>query len=327
MSEAARAHPWLDPQRFAVRQFAAAVRRNHLPLHTDRLPDLTWRSRLRDGWAAWLQREDGGAVSPDDIWVCGSDREAIDVALGGLLVGGDVVVVAEPVGAEALLAVLRTGARFLDCGRRDDGGLDAAGLEAASARHTEAVAYVESPGMLSAEDAQAIRAHPWRATVVDLRQALWPRTVPSASAVILALRDPDAPAEPIIHAVVLPQGWGRGVTEWAGEPSLGSAQLEHADAVLQGLLARPAWAQARSDALAQLAAAFLAAAGTWPGVRVVGQHGLRAVVECRGGDAAALAASLPEWAVAVRAHGSHPGRNLLLAELAIQAQMRGETTG
>jgi hypothetical protein len=77
--------------------------------------------------------------------------------------------------------------------------------------------------------------------------------------------------------------------------------------------------------LAAVAADFLRAVADWPGARVVGHLGLRAAVECMAGDQAALAASLPQWAAALRAYGSHPGRNLLVAELAVQALLRGDT--
>ncbi len=307
--------PWLDLERFATRRFLPAARRDHSPVSDRESAERDYLAELRALWSQLLRRHDGAPVAPDDVLVCASDREATELALGRLLQPDDVVLWAEPIAPSAVLATLAAGARYVDVGRARHGQPDAAALALALQAHPQAVFWGEAPSLTCADDLVALGDLTARACIADCTAAAWPQQLPNADASILALRDPDQPAEPVLYAVVTRPSWGTELAQLHGRIHLSERAQLHALAVLQGLVNHPAWPDARRAEALQLAEQFMNAAQTWPGAVAVGQFGLRAAVRCLGADPQPLAVRLHEQFLQLRALSAHPAGSLLWLDL------------
>lgn len=310
-------NPWLDERRFPARKHLAAARRDHTPLLAHLMPETGSASAVRAAWAAQLT-QGGQPVDPADLLLCGSDREALELALGRLLAAGDVAVWAEPIAAAPVLATLAAGARYLHVGRRGDGALDPLTLALAARAHPDAVAYVEVPSLTSEGDLDAWHNLACRAIVANLAWQPWPTALPDVDACVLALRDPGRPADVALFGVVVRRGWGPGVELLHGSPLLSERGLQRALAIVQGCQLFADRTRSLDRELDALANAFLRDCAQWPGAQPVGRMGLRAAVRCLGGDPQVLGERLKDRYLGLRAEAHHPGGNLLSVDLTQQ---------
>ncbi|MSP90884.1 MAG: hypothetical protein EXR79_03625 [Myxococcales bacterium] len=336
--------PWLDPVRFASRCWLDGARLQHLPIDADAgRGDLVAQVQAR--WAASL------GVASTDLAVCPTDLDAYRLVLGALVVPNDVVLVAEPAPAAAITALLGLGGRYLDVGRRADGSVSGAAVVRALQAWPAAAAVVEAPSLFGTDDrvwvpdreqdcvaspASIALVQP-RALVVDaLHAAGWgaapwrggtrvgaPAQTSSlapapALATLIALRDPDAPADPIAVGIVCAPGTGAGLLLLQGQPRWPEPSLQHALAVLRGLALPGFVALADADHAARRAQALAALAGR-PGVVTLPCAGWRQAFECLGGDAAVVAKAVRGQVRAIDALSAHPGRSLAVVDLAAAA--------
>jgi hypothetical protein len=306
-------HPWLDLQRFAQRRFLQGLDRAHRPVRATPDPAQWLASDIAVQWAALLQRN-GQPVDALDVVICSSQAELWRSALTLLLAPGDTALLAEPVPAGVLRAIAQAGAQWLDIGRTAAGDADPLALERAAQAHPQAIYFAEQPDPLGQSPGTLPPEH-LRATVIDLQAAGWPRQIPDATAVLLALRDPDAPAEVLVWALVAAAGLGQGLSLLTGDVQLPTAQAERARAVLRAWRAHPAWPQAAEQALAQKAERLSEWTRAWPGLAGAAQRGIRWTAQCRAGDAGQLLDQLLDRAESMSALGPHPGQNLLAVDL------------
>lgn len=306
--------PWLDPQRFPGRRYLAAARRDHRPVSDRELAERDYLGEIRRLWASLL-RQSGAPLDPGDLLICASDREAVELALGRLLQPGDVVLWAEPVAGQVALTTLAAGARYLDVGRAAQGMPDAAALALALQAHPSAVFWGEVPALTCADDLAGPAAVAARARIADCTAAAWDSELPDADACVLALRDPDAPGEPVLYGVAARPGWGSELESLHGRGHFSERAQLHALAVLQGLTEQPHWPAVRRREAAELAGQFVHAARDWPGAVDAGQFGLRAAVRCLAADPQALAVRLHPQFLQLRALPAHPAGSLLWLDL------------
>lgn len=320
-------HPWLDLQRFAQRRFLQGLDRAHRPVRATPDPAQWLASDIAVQWAALLQR-DGQPVDALDVVICSSQAELWKSALTLLLAPGDPVLLAEPVPAGVLRAIAQAGAQWLDIGRTAAGDADPLALARAAQAHPQAIYFAEQPDPLGQAQNQSLGAplpDQLRATVIDLQLAGWPRQIPKATAVLIALRDPDAPAEVLVWALVAAPGLGQGLSLLTGDVQLPPSQAERARAVLRAWRAHPDWPQAAEQALAQKAERLSEWTRAWPGLAGAGQRGVRWTAQCHAGDAGQLLDHLLDRAESMSALGPHPGQNLLAVDLLAAVAVPGNS--
>lgn len=306
-------HPWLDRQRFAQRRFLEAVDRGHQPQRATPDPAPWLAGDIAATWASLLQR-DGGAVDPRDLILVASQAELWRAALSLLLAPGDAVLLAEPVPAGVLRAILQAGGQWIDLGRTAAGDCDPLALQRAAQAHPEAIYFAEQPPPIGDPRPVALPGG-LRATLIDLQLAGWPTQLPAATAALLALRDPDDPGEPLLWALVTAPGAGQGLSLLLGDPQLPVAQAERARGVLHSWRDQPGWPRQTEQRLERAAERLSAWTRGWPGLAGAGARGLRWTAQCQGGDAAALFDALRGRVASMAALGPHPGQNLLLIDL------------
>jgi hypothetical protein len=299
----------------------AAVVRAHAPLDPAEVlqtGDVT--HEVQRLWAARL------GVAAADLVLAGSDAEATRLVLQALLAPGDVLLLAEPVAHDVPGAVLTTGAAYVDLGRLHDGALDPAALATARARHPDAVLWLHAPGLFGEVDAWPVNgSHASkdslpRAVLVDARlQPGWhagPVLPAGVLAALVALRDPDEPEAPVLHAVVCAPGTGADLQLLQGPVNWPPVLMQQALAILRGLDAEPTW-PAAADAQMTFAYQVLAdALAHRPGVRLQPAAGVWAAAECLAGDAAEVARALVQIVGPVQAFAAHPLRSLVVVRLA-----------
>lgn len=308
-------NPWEDAGRFATRRYLPSLQRETTPLFATTALDAGLGQQVAAAWAAALAWPDGTAAHADEVVLCAGAREALTLGLGGLLAPDDVVLVARPTAPDALAAVLGRGAGFVDIGRLHDGAVDPQAAARAADRHPTAVAFVEAPSLMADDDLDAWAAIAVRARVVDLRHAGWPARLPAADATLLALRDPEDPARPLLWAVVARREAAALLAVIGGAAEFPVGVLARAAALLRSLAADPAWVTAALERLAERAHALRDLAAAHPGGRLHAAGPLRVVASCAAGDADVLATRWRPHAVAVAAYGDHPMRHLAVAEL------------
>lgn len=309
------ASPWLDLRRFPGRHHLAAVVRAHAPLDPAAVLQTGDVSHeVQRLWAARL------GVECADLVLAGSDAEAARLVLHALLAPGDVLLLAEPVAHDVPGAVLTTGAAYVDLGRLHDGALDPAALATARARHPGAVLWLHAPGLFGETDPQPSAEPAPRAVLVDARlQPGWHAgaVLPAgALAALVALRDPDEPEAPVLHAVVCAPGTGADLQQLQGPVQWPPALMQQALAILRGLDAQPDWPAAAEAQMAQAYAVLASALAGRPGVRLQPAAGVWAAAECLAGDAAEVARALAQVVGPVQAFAAHPLRSLVVVRLA-----------
>lgn len=311
------ASPWLDTTRFPGRRFLDSVGRTHGIAGTS-TPAVTAEAELRRAWAAQL------AVDPADLVPVATGADALRLVFQSLLAPGDTVLLAEPAPADALQAILATGARYVDVGRGAQGDVDAAGLHRALGWHASPVLFGQAPGLFGASDVPALGAQSRaRAVVIDARMdARWagpPLFGDRPLATVVALRDLADPRLGVAHAVVCATGTGAQLAGLRGAEALPVPLSRAALAVLQELAQSPARVvdaelamQARYDEFTSL----IRRMGR-PGVTVLPRAGTVASAECAAGDAPEVGVSLAcSGLPVVGGHGAWPMRNLVVIDLA-----------
>lgn len=256
-------------------------------------------------------------MSPLDLMICPSLGDALRAGLALLLHPGAVVLLAEPVASEVLRAIVQADAQWIDVGRTAAGDIDELALQRAAMAHPGAVFYAESPQLLGQLDPPYALPPELRASVIDLRQQGWPSQLPPATAVLLALRDPDRPRDPLLYAVATQAGLGQGLALLLGDPRLAEPLAERARAVLLSWQRFPAWVAAAEAAMARRGQALSAAAAGWPGLVDSGQRGLAWAAQCQAGDAAELLTRRLGLQLGLAAYPSHPMQNLVVADLTV----------
>jgi hypothetical protein len=305
---------WLDPQRFPGRAHLASVARHHAPL--DRAQSLVagdLAPAVQTRWAAHLR------VDPSDLVLCATEAEACRLVLHGLLAPGDVALLAEPAPVPVLGAILSTGAAFVDVGRLHDGRIDAKALHLALTAHPQAIVIGEQPSLFGTEDRAVLQDLPARATVLSATHAqgfAGPQDLdPGALATLVALRDPDRPQVPVLHAVVCQPGTGADLMLLQGPAGFAEVTLRQALAVLEGLRDQPAWTDATEARLQAHVERFTQALQGLAGVRILPRSGWRQAAECLGGNAAEVALQLGQHLAPVHAFAPHPMRSLVVVHL------------
>ena len=307
--------PLIDLARFPGRRWANAT--------AQRLgPRLMAQARLemvvRVRWARHLR------VPPDEMLLFATAEEAARAAVQALATPADVVLLAQPLPYRWVGAVLHSGARYVDVGRRFDGPLPTGGwnrsaAERAASAHPTAVAVVESPAWGGTDDAATAADLPLRALIVDATrsaQCLGLELARQRAALTLvALRDPDHPTEPVVYALVGPDGEELALRVGVGPTGLPNVVAEHALAVLDGLLLLPAWPAAMAARADARFAEWLAALAGRPGVVALGRSGLEAAALCLGDDAEQVARALLPTFASVQAWPMTPMRALLTVDL------------
>ena len=325
--------PWLDTRRFPGRAFLSAVRRAHAPLAGDTAGDAG--DEVRGPWAAHL------GVAPEDLLLCTSAEEAWHLVFGALLAPGDTVLLAEPAPPTALAVILACEARYVDVGRRQSGAVDAVAASRALAGHPQAVLLGEAPSLFGTDDAVAWAAiagdhgpGSGRGLLLDARaDPTWggraPAMVPGqigALATIVALRDPDRFDDVLAFGIVCAPGTGVDLSLLQGRPERAQGPLRQAWSVLADLAADPHWPAAADAEIQCRRAAFAEAVADQPGVHLCVGTGLRAVAECRAGNAAETATRAAAWLAPVHGFAGHPTRALVVADLTV-ARIRRESDG
>ena len=307
---------WLEPERFALRHHLGAIQRELRPLaHTTPL-GAGMGEAVAARWAAQMHWPDR-PVEADEVVLCGSAREAAALALATLLKPGDVLLLAHPCEACAPAIALGQGAAFVDVGRCVDGTVDRLAAERAAAAHPGAVVWASAPAYTAADDTLVWQGvSRIRALVCDMQRALWPSSLPAASACLVALRDPDQPADAVLHAVVADRSAAHTLQAIWGPAQVPTGQLRHAYAVLSGWQADGTWPAATRSAIAAEGERLGQLARAWPGAAVYLTGGASLAIACRAGDPAELGKRLRQETPVLAAYGAHPMRNLLVVDLA-----------
>lgn len=307
--------PWLEDDRFRGRKYLPGLARNHGPIRSTAQAGSALSDSLRRRWAAHL------GLNPADLLPCATAAEAWRLLCTACLLPGDVALLAEPGSLHLPTAVLAAGAAYLDLSRDGQGAIPTAAFSRARLMHPNALFLGERPSLLGTDDTAGLLFIAAEVTrLIDARHvAAWAglgAADVADHATVICLRDPDAPATPLLHAVVCQPGSGAALSAIQGPSSLPLALLE------AGLSALSRVARCQDTELAVWRAAmavalgrFHASAADHPGAVVFPAAGTRAAIECRAGDAAALFESSQAAGLAVRAYGGHPMRNLLVCDL------------
>ena len=307
--------PLLDFIRFPGRRWSASFMSqvtSHLATET------TLEAAVLARWSRHLN------VPPNDMLLFATAEEAMRAAVHALVATHDVVLLARPLPPAWIAAVLQTGARYVDVGRRFDGpsaigGWNADAAVRAAAAHPEAVAIAETASWTGAPDAATAGALPLRATIADARRTaacLGPvLTSERATLTLVALRDPDDPVTPVVHALIAPEGQGVALRVAVGPTALPQAVAERAFAVLDGLGRNPDWQHASEVRLRACGQAWHAALEGRPGVIAFAPVGLEAAALCLADDGEQIAAELVADFLTVRAWPMTPMRAILTVDL------------
>lgn len=306
--------PWLDLQRFPGRGHLAAVARHHAPLDgAQSLVPGDLAPTVQQLLATHL------GIAAEDLVLCATETDACRLVLHGLLAPGDVALIAEPAPVPVLAAILATGAAFVDVGRLHEGGIDTQALHRALAAHPHAIVVGEQPSLFATDDGLALQDLPARAVVMSATHAqghVGPGLLhPHATATLVALRDPDRPQVPVLHAVVCAPGSGADLMRLQGPATFAEVTLRQAHAVLEGLRDQPAWVQPIERCLAGHCARFTQALQGLAGVRVLPRAGWRQAAECLAGNASDVARHLGSHLSPVHAFAPHPMRSLVVVQL------------
>ncbi len=312
---------WLDSDRFPGRGHLQSLARSHRPERSAARPMDALDHSLRHRWAKHL------GVQGDDLLPCASASDAWRLLCSATMLPGDVALLAQPCDTALPAAVLSTGASWLDLSRDGEGAIDATAVTRAAELHPGAILLAESPSLFGGDDT-AIEAGSsgLRAMLADARHgpglAGEGALVERAEATVIALRDPDDPAAPALHAIVCRPGSGPMLRAIQGSDPLPEALLEQGLAHL-AVLARLGSSAATSwrNDLAASRQRFVELVTAHPGAVIFAGQGTRAAVECRAGDAAVVAGTLMAAHLSVSAGNAHPMRNLVVCDLAASAAM------
>lgn len=310
---------WLEHPAFPGRRHLLGLARSRRPQRGAADPADGLDHSLRQRWAAHL------GVRAADLLPCASSADAWRLLCGASLGSDAVALLAEPTAVQLPAAILSAGAAYLDLGRDGGGRIDPGALTRACQLHPAALLVGESPSLFGSDDASDWGAPAaQRPRLLDARHAAaWAGegTVPDAvQATVICLRDPDAPASPLMHAIVCQPGDGEALRAIQGPGALPLVLLEAALATLARIAAAAdgeltAW----QTALAATHRRFCELAHDHPGAVCFPAGGTRAAIECRAGDAAALFEPMQSAGLVVDAFGGHPMRDLLICDLAASA--------
>ncbi len=312
---------WFDLPRFASRRYLGGFYEQHRVINGDSVDFADDAAALLQArWAGWLN------IDADDLLLAATAHDAWHLLANALLLPDDVVLIAEPTLSAFPAAALAAGAAYVDVGRSHNGEVPFSAWQLALQHHPQALIMAEFPSLYATDDLVALTELHGRFTLVDATQSeQWagPRAQPLAvgSAMVVALRDPDAPQAPVLHAIVCAPATGRSLRQLQGPLRWPEVLLRQALGVLAGLHHQPQWPLAVEQEMHEKYTLFADLARAWPGAVVLPRAGMRAGVLCMAGDAAALALHLQPKIFPLFAYGTHPMRDLLLIDLT-QAAVR-----
>ena len=307
--------PLADFSRFPGRRWAHAIATQMTPAAG---APVRLEMAVRVRWSHHVR------VVPDAIMLFATAEEAARAAIQALFVPNDVALVAQPMPPHWVGAVLHSGARYVDVGRRFDGPLPTGAwhrqaAERAALAHPEAVAIVEAPAWSGADDSQLALQLPVRATIVDATRSahcLGPAlTAQRGTFTLVALRDPDDPVTPVLYGLVGAADADLEARVAIGPTAVPALLAERAFAILDGLARHPDWPAATATRLEARYAEWRRALAGRPGVVDLGQAGLEASALCLGDDGAAIARELTLNFPGVQAWPMAPMRGLLTVHL------------
>ena len=302
--------------RFASRAHLAGLARGHRPTQPVASVIGSLSAHVAQVWAASI------GVEPDDLVLFGSGGEAVRTLTSALVAPGDVVLLGEPAEVALPAAVLAVGGRYLDIGRDQRGRLPIGALRRAAELHVDAVLWASTPALTGADDCDGLPAD------VDLRAVLADERLSStlngrglraqsrALAQVIALRDVDRPADPVLYAAVCRPGTGWALAAVRGPGPLPLGTLQGALATLgandaAGPQKRAALEAALDDAAADVTAAVAEIAGA----QALPRAGVAMAVECLAGNAGEVATLLSRSGWSCAPYGPHPMRSLLVVDL------------
>lgn len=333
---------WLDAARFPGRAFLAAIARDHRAIGGSVDGRAAAAEALQSRWAERL------GAQADDLLLFASAEEAAGLACGALLAPGDVALLARPCAALWPAAALASGAAFVDVGRLADGRLDPAGVAYAAATHPAGVWLLDAPSLAGQDDVAlwseamatgAPTSQPCAIALVDMRDApghgaaagaalavpardLGAAAAGQVIATLHALRDPAAPAWPLLVGLRVEPGQGREISALRGAASLPPLLVERAALAL----ARADVAADRdaSDRAATIVEQIAAQAAGWSGAVLLARAGWHQAVRCDAGDAVAFAAALASLGLPAAAYNRHPMRSYCVVDLGLVLQLGRE---
>ncbi len=303
--------PWLDLDRRPARRHLLKLSAGEGPRRaTASVPPLLAR-RVAERWA------ETAGVSADDLVLCASHSDAARLVAQAALMVDDRCLLARPAPPVWLAAVLAQGAAFVDVGRTVSGAADPAVLAACPPHR---LAVLARPACTGGDDVVAweLRGPALDALqVVDatLQGALCGVPADSEHLTLVCLRDPLAPAEPALYAVV-----GRDASALQlvqGPAQLPAALLRRALSIFARV--SPEVERAFTAGLAERAATLAAALPLGPGQAWLPQAGVERAVQCLGADGDALVAAAQGEGAAAASYPGFPGGGLVRISLLVAA--------
>lgn len=307
--------PWLDLARFASRGYLAGLYKQHQAINADSVDFADDAAALVQArWANWLN------VDADDLILAATAQDAWYLLAKALLLPDDVVLLAEPTLSAFAAAALAAGAAYVDVGRSHKGEVPTPVWQLAQQQHPHAVILTEFPSLFATDDRATLGALRARCLLVDATQcAQWAgptaEPLPANSAMVVAMRDPDCPQAPVLHAIVCAATTGSSLRQLQGPLHWPQVLMRQALGVLAGLHHQPQWPTAIEREMQEKYELFAELSRPWPGAVVLPRAGVRAGVLCMAGDAAALALALQPKIFPLFAYGNQPMRDLMLIDL------------
>jgi len=308
----------LGLDRFPARAYLAGLARGHRPIREAPSVADSYAEHVVARWAELV------GVSPGDLVVFATEAEALRVVSGALLAPGDVALLAEPAPIGLPAAVLSVGGRYVDLGRNQRGAINPDAAARAIAGHPEAILWAGAPALSGVDDTALIAdrvADRPRATLQDsrLHGGLTGPGAPGAGALarVVALRDPDDPAAPLLHAVIAGSGTGWALTAVRGPAALPLPLLRRALDALDVIAADPAGRRAAHQRwLADAHAALAADLPEKPGLIALAPAGHARALRCLGDDGAEIAQTLQRRGWSAAAFAAHPMQGLIVVDVA-----------
>lgn len=305
----------LSEARFGGRRHLGAIARDHRPSQAIGSVGDSLHAQLRQRWASML------AVDADNLLLCATRNEAVQLLSRCVLAPGDVAIFGRPGPVEISASVLAAGASFVDLGRLVSGRLDPAAAQRALKEHPEAIGWALAPAWGGGDDVAALGSG-WRAVLADasLAESLHgdaSAVGQGADAVVVALRDPDQPALPRMWGVVAAAGQGGALGAVAGPSSLHPQWLRAALAAADTLSSAPGhhterWQRALRGRKEMLARAV----SELDAVQLIAGAGTAAVLRCLDGQAVGPTRALQRLGWRAIGYGAQPMAGAILIDLA-----------
>lgn len=298
--------PWLDLTRRPQRRHLLRLQVSEGPVSAAPSVVGMLAQRLRETWAAHL------GLSASAILPCASASEALRLVANAVLLPGDTVRMARPGQLAWSAAVLSAGAAFVDVGRLTSGAVDPSTRDASPAAR---LVILGAPAPTGAVDACAWPAAPSELRLADatLAASLYGQPSADADLSLVVLRDPDAPASPLLAALCGAPDDILALQLLAGPSPLPERLVRTALAVTQRI---DAAGEAEFLAVVTRRAERLRSLLTLgPGQQWLPRAGVSQAVACLAADGQALATAAQPLGYSAEAWGAFPGGGLVRCDL------------